>query len=490
MIGASSRLARQGKYTNAKGGFVSPQMGQQIGQTVKNPNAKGLTQPAQRRGMIGAAGRPYDWSDKLLMLGGALKDLDSTVGTGNDFAQAHGMVQGQRADEYARGRDAMMDERYDDQVAYSRGRDDVSDARYTDQVDYSRQRDAAEDDRYEMELKIDGKRNSLAQGNLDRNFERGVMESDRQFDLENAKFDASQSPLSGGSNTSAMDFLGPQDFQNDFWQFNGPPAGGGFMPAQFTLTQGVDQMGPLDNTRPDDQRRASGAPTGAVSGDAGEYQTYMGRAQGAGDADRLRNIQSNAETTLNTGNVRLDAMESLLKQGAPVGPLSGARATATRFGIPLMEDSELALLSQFQRQSQDYALEVGQAMKGAFSDADREFVQKSLNANMKPEEAQGVINLIRATNDRLLLHADTASKWHAMYGGLSARDEQGRDFDSAWRDFQQSNPLFERDRIPGEVGEGAGAPAGARSGMLDGRPVYEDPQTGDIRYSDTGEVAQ
>lgn len=293
-----------------------------------------------------------------------------------------------------------------------------------------------------------------------------------KHDLAVREFEASQSPLSGGAPSSASDFLGPQDFENPFWEFNGPPPGGGFM-----LTQMTDQMGPLDDNRPDDRGDPVGEVPGAVSGNQAEYSTYMGRGQGAGDADRLQAIQENAQTVLNTGNVRLDAMENLLAQGAPIGPMSGARATATRLGVPLMTDDELGLLSQFQAQAQSYALDIGQAMKGAFSDADRAFVQRALNADMRPEEAQSVINMIRATNDRLVLHADTASKWQAMYGGLSARDGQGRDFDTAWRDFQEANPLFERNLPPG-LNQG-GIPSGAQTATNPetGEKVFLNPQT-------------
>lgn len=306
--------------------------------------------------------------------------------------------------------------------------------------------------------------------------------------LDRDRFEAEEARQNPPAALNFAPYNGPPR-ANDFWEIVEPNgfAGADYSGARVYQTQAVDGMGLLDDNLPDDQGRPRAAD---------EYSTYNNRASGKNDADRLQEIQEGAQTITNTGNVRLDAMESLLDQGVATGPLSGARLVASRIipgvdGVTL-DETAAGKLAQFRRLSQDYALEVGERMKGAFSDADRAFVQEALNANMRPEEARQVINSIRAVNDRIELHADAASDWAARYGGLSRQDSQGRDFDTAWRQYQQANPVFSRQQIPGTVGEGVGVPSGARTGIDNetGRPVYQDRETGQIFFSDTGEPAQ
>ncbi len=63
---------------------------------------------------------------------------------------------------YKRERDALADRRYDDETAYGRERDALDDRRYEDETAYGRERDALADQRYEDETAYDRARDALA----------------------------------------------------------------------------------------------------------------------------------------------------------------------------------------------------------------------------------------------------------------------------------------------------------------------------------------
>jgi hypothetical protein len=64
--------------------------------------------------------------------------------------------------EYKRGRDQILDDRYEDEQEYKRTRDQILDDRYEDEKEYKRGRDQILDDRYEDERKYKEKRDKTA----------------------------------------------------------------------------------------------------------------------------------------------------------------------------------------------------------------------------------------------------------------------------------------------------------------------------------------
>lgn len=68
------------------------------------------------------------------------KDLD-------DLYDRYNLAAGMEAKEYDRGRDALGDARYENELAYARERDAISDQRYQDELNYSRQQQTLSDAR-------------------------------------------------------------------------------------------------------------------------------------------------------------------------------------------------------------------------------------------------------------------------------------------------------------------------------------------------------
>jgi hypothetical protein len=64
--------------------------------------------------------------------------------------------------DYQKGRDQILDDRYEDEKEYKRGRDQILDDRYEDEKEYKRGRDQILDDRYEDERKYKEKRDKTA----------------------------------------------------------------------------------------------------------------------------------------------------------------------------------------------------------------------------------------------------------------------------------------------------------------------------------------
>ena len=63
--------------------------------------------------------------------------------------------------DYQKGRDSVLDDRYNDERDYKRGRDQILDDRYNDDKDYKRGRDSVLDDRYEDERKYKERRDQI-----------------------------------------------------------------------------------------------------------------------------------------------------------------------------------------------------------------------------------------------------------------------------------------------------------------------------------------
>ena len=97
---------------------------------------------------------------------------------GQDMYNAYAALQQQEADAYNRERDAIADQRYQQEWEYQQGRDQIADRRYQDEQAYGRERDALADQRYQDELAY-GRKWDEEQ----REYSRGQTEYERKYQL-------------------------------------------------------------------------------------------------------------------------------------------------------------------------------------------------------------------------------------------------------------------------------------------------------------------
>lgn len=89
---------------------------------------------------------------------------------------------------YSRYRDSIGDARYNDETTYNRGRDAVGDQRYNQEWNYNVGRDQIADQRYNQEWGYNVGRDKVADQQWNKTFERGVFESDRDFNEDLRRF--------------------------------------------------------------------------------------------------------------------------------------------------------------------------------------------------------------------------------------------------------------------------------------------------------------
>lgn len=85
------------------------------------------------------------YNNYLDKLNGIVPDLQAAAldrynAEGNELYRQYSMLGELAADEYGKYRDALSDQRYEDETAYNRGRDAISDQRYADETAWERQR--------------------------------------------------------------------------------------------------------------------------------------------------------------------------------------------------------------------------------------------------------------------------------------------------------------------------------------------------------------
>lgn len=299
-----------------------------------------------------------------------------------------------------------------------------------------------------------------------------------QAGLEARRLDLMERELQGrsggGDRGYWTDMPDPRTIQSSpFFQFE--QAQGALIPAQF-IDPSTREQGVFDDTAPDNQ-------PGYWPGGS-EYDKYRQRTQGATDTKRLAEINERANAIRNQGVNTLDGMESLLDQGAPVGPLPSARAALSKIfpdwvgsrvpGIPTQEQG--AMLEQFNSLSLTKAMERIRDTKGAISNQEMDsFERAAPNWAQSEEGARRLIATYRAMERRTLEFQDAANTWDSMYGGLAGRNSDGLNFDEAWARYTRANPVFDAGSV---VLPGGGIPAGVTPGdyEIDGQTyrAYED----------------
>lgn len=151
----------------------------------------------------------------------------------------------------------------------------------------------------------------------------------------------------------------------------------------------------------------------------------------------------------------LDQLESILPEVrtgmlAPVSKVAGAAieavgGRATNYGLP-----DPAKAEQFEAVSNKLALLARQGMPGAMSDADRQFLVKSVaNLGKRPEANQEIIANFRKAAQRVQEKAIAQDQWIQKNGTLTG-------FNENWAKYTKENPLFTKQHKLGDIIEKGG----------------------------------
>lgn len=129
-------------------------------------------------GQLGLSRDQFDYSKNRDTIGDSRYTDETTYNRGRDT-----VADSRYTDEtsYNRGRDTVADTRYNTETAYNHGRDAIGDKRYSAETAYSHGRDAIGDKRYASETTYNHGRDARADQVDDRNYSRGVYESNRGY---------------------------------------------------------------------------------------------------------------------------------------------------------------------------------------------------------------------------------------------------------------------------------------------------------------------
>ena len=184
------------------------------------PEGGAQSAPKRPKGAFGGPPRRRNWADGLSVLGGALMDLDGTIGRGNMHASMDRIKRG-RALEAEQLRQKKMQEAMakiapeyaglspqDRAFVYGMQRDGVADSRYT--KEYADSRGDAE-----FNQNLAARRMEHTVNTDQRDYDRGVMESDRGFQHQQDRARTSDQQWRDGFDRSVIESDRAYDFNQD-----------------------------------------------------------------------------------------------------------------------------------------------------------------------------------------------------------------------------------------------------------------------------------
>lgn len=136
-------------------------------------------------------------------MGDKVRSLAALLG---DPMAAVAWAQGEDAKQYARGRDAMEDQRWNQQFGYQKERDAVGDQRWNTQFDYQQRRDSTQDEQWEQQFGFQKER----AGVQDKQWGLTFGENKRQFDAKLAADQEAERLKREAAASGGAVFEGPQ----------------------------------------------------------------------------------------------------------------------------------------------------------------------------------------------------------------------------------------------------------------------------------------